>query len=67
MDTTLGEKHSSISGVFYLLSRWCVSAIKGFAFMAGGMGGCVIIGTLLLPLFLIVSFLLKLILILQHL
>ena len=62
MDTALSEKHH---GVFEVFSEYCLSAIKGLCFMAGGMGGCVILGTLLLPLALIVGFLLKLILILR--
>ena len=62
MATVLAVKHH---GIFEVFSEYCLSVFKGFAFMAGGMGGCVILGTLLLPLLLIVSFLLKLILILQ--
>jgi hypothetical protein len=64
MATVLTVKHH---GIFEVFSEYCLSAIKGLAFMAGGMGGCVILGTLLLPLFLGLSFLLKLILILQYL
>ena len=64
MSTVLTEQHHGTFEFYSFLSKCCVSAFKGFAFMAGGMGGCVILGTLLLPVALIVSFLIKLILIL---
>lgn len=61
MATVLTAKDQGIFGVFSTVSRCCLFALKGFAYIAGGIGGCVIVAALLLPIFLIVSFLLKLI------
>jgi hypothetical protein len=50
---------------FSSLGRYCLSAIRGCALVAGGMGGVVIVGLLLLllvfPLFVFVSVLLKIV------
>ena len=62
MATISTTKDLGIVDVFSAISRWCLTAIKGFAFMVGGMGGCLILGTLLLPYVLIASFIIKLIL-----
>ena len=58
MATVLTEKHH---GIFEVCSDCCQSAIKGFCLIAGGIGGLIIIAVLLFPLFLVVSFLLKVI------
>ena len=67
MATISTTKDSEIVGVFHSLNEWCLIAIQGLFFMLGGMGGCVILGTLLLPFVLIASFIIKLILILPSL
>jgi hypothetical protein len=56
MATVLTKKHV---GIFEVCGNCCQAAIKGFCFIAGGIGGLIIIAVLLFPLFLIVSFLLK--------
>ena len=61
MATVLTVKDQGIWGGISTVSRCCLFALKGFAYLAGGIGGCVIVAALLLPVFLIVSFLLKLI------
>ena len=61
MATALTVKHYEIFGVLSFVKRFCLSAIKGFAYIVGGIGGCVILAALALPVFLIVCFLLKLI------
>jgi hypothetical protein len=58
MVTVLAEKHH---GIFEVCSNCCLSAVKGLALMTGGIGGLIIIAILLFPLFLIISFLLKVI------
>jgi hypothetical protein len=46
------------------LGKYCLSAMRGAALMTGGIGGLIIVGTLLLllvfPFFLLFSFTLKL-------
>jgi hypothetical protein len=61
MATVLTAKDQGIFGVLSLVSKCCLFALKGFACIAGGIGGCIILAALLLPIFLIVSFLLRLI------
>ena len=61
MATVLTAKDQGIFGVLSLVSKCCLFALKGFAWIAGGIGGCVILAVLLIPLFLVVSFLLRLI------
>ena len=61
MATILTAKDQGIFGVFSGASKCCLFALKAFAYIAGGIGGCVIVAALLFPVFLIVSFLLKLI------
>ena len=61
MATVVTVKDQGIFGVFSGVSKCCLFALKGCAYIAGGIGGCVIVAALLLPVFLIVSFLLKLI------
>ena len=56
MATVLTAKHH---GICEFCSNCCQSAIKGFAFIAGGIGGLIIIAVLLFPLFLVGGFLLK--------
>jgi len=56
MATVLTEKHH---GIFEVCSNCCLSAVRGLALIAGGIGGLIIIAVLLFPCFLIVSFLLK--------
>ena len=56
MDRVFEEKHH---GIFEVCSNCCQFAIKGFALIAGGIGGFIIIALLFFPLFLVVGFLLK--------
>jgi hypothetical protein len=56
MDRALTEKHH---GIFETCSNFFQFAIKGFAVIAGGIGGCIIIAALFFPLFLVFGFLLK--------
>ena len=56
MDRVLAEKHY---GIFEVCSKCCRFAIRGFALIAGGIGGFIIIAVLFFPLFLVVGFLLK--------
>jgi hypothetical protein len=59
MATVLTAKDQGVFGVLSLASKCCLFALKGFAWIAGGIGGCVILAALLLPIFLVVSFLLR--------
>jgi len=61
MATVLTVKDQGIFGAFSFVSKFCLFALKGFVYIAGGIGGCVILAALLLPFFLIASFLIKLI------
>lgn len=56
MATVLTEKHH---GVLEFCTHYCLSAVKGFGLIAGGIGGLIIVAVLLFPFFLIVGFLLK--------
>ena len=62
MATLSTTKDLGIVELFNALSRWCLPAIKGLALAVGGMGGCLILGTLLLPYVIVISFIIKLIL-----
>lgn len=44
-----------------------LTVLKGVALAVGGMGGCLILGTLLLPYVIVISFIIKLILVLPSL
>ena len=57
MATVLTAKDQGIFGSLSSVSRCCLFALKGCAYVAGGIGGCVIVAALLLPVFLFVSFL----------
>ena len=61
MATVLTAKDQGIFGSLVASAECCLFALKGCAYIAGGIGGCVIVAALLLPVFLFVSFLLKLI------
>ena len=56
-------RKNGIYEVFGILGRYCLSAIKGIAFITGGIGGLAIIGILvalaLFPFFIIGGFLFK--------
>ena len=56
-------RKNGISEGFSLLGRYCLSALKGVALIAGGIGGLAIIGIVLVlalfPVFIIGSFLFK--------
>ena len=58
MATVLTERNH---GIFEVCSNCCLVAFKGVCLMTGGIGGLIIIAVLLFPLFLIGSFLLKVI------
>jgi hypothetical protein len=62
-ETTL-PKHGIVES-FSSLGRYCLSAMRGFALVTGGLGGVVIVGLLLLlllfPVFVFVSVLLKIV------
>jgi len=58
-----------LGSVNVVSSIWagCITALKGVALAVGGMGGCLILGALLLPYVIVISFIIKLILVLPSL
>ena len=67
MATISTTKELGSVNVLSSIWRWCLTALKGVALAVGGMGGCLILGTLLLPYVIVISFIIKLILVLPFL
>ena len=55
---------TGIADFFFTLGKYCLSTLRGAALVSGGIGSLVIIGAwilvLVFPIFLLVSFILKL-------
>ena len=61
MATVSTLKHHGIFEIGSLLGKYCLSAIKGGVYIMGGIGGFIIVLALLFPIFLVVTFLMKLV------
>ena len=61
MATVTTAKHHGVFEIGSLLGKYCLSAIRGCAYIMGGIGGFIIVLALLFPIFLVVTFLLKLV------
>lgn len=60
MSDVLTQKRSDTLEGCNTVGKYLVSAHKALFLLTGGIGGLLIVGVLLFPLFLIISFLLKL-------